>query len=153
MHGGNLTFIVNFIYSSLSFSVWPLLPTHCKCTGILLHLFTIVIQPLTHTLTQTHTQKHTDRERKRERERDGRTPLEGDRPFAEMFTRQHVTFIRDRYPCSWRKSNPYSQQWSGRRFILSCFNRLNFLDRSKYAVSRSCINLTSFLLVSGMLSF
>jgi hypothetical protein len=42
--------------TSLSFLVWPLLPTHCRCRGLLLHLITLHD---THARTHTHTHTHT----------------------------------------------------------------------------------------------
>jgi hypothetical protein len=38
-----------------------------------------------------------------------------DQPVAETSTWQHTTLTRDRHPCPWLDSNPYSQQASGRR--------------------------------------
>ena len=61
------------------------LPTHCRCRGLLLYLITLND---THTNTYAHTHTHTH------------THLVGllwttDRPVARTFTRQYTTCIRD----------------------------------------------------------
>jgi len=78
----------------LSFLVWPLLPTPCRCTGLLLHLITP---------NDTHT--HTF----------GRTPLDEGSARRRTSTWQRTTFTRHKLPCHWRDSNPQSQQKRGRR--------------------------------------
>jgi len=84
--------------------VWPLLPTHCRRRGWLLHLITL-------NDTHTHTHTHTS----------GTLPQTVellwtmDRPFAETFAWQHTTITRSRHPCPRQDSNPQSQQASGRK--------------------------------------
>jgi len=45
--------ITGIVYIWRSFLVWPLLPTHCGCRALLLHL--IISLSLSHTHTHTHT--------------------------------------------------------------------------------------------------
>jgi hypothetical protein len=80
-----------------SFLVTPLLPTHCRCIGLFLHLMTF---------GDTHTHTHTY---------SVRLLWTKDRAFAGTSTWQHTIFTRDRHPCPWRDSNPQYQQASGRR--------------------------------------
>jgi hypothetical protein len=70
----------------LSFLLWPLLPIHCRCRALLLHLIT-----LRNTQTHTHTHKHTL----------SKTPLDWRSPIAETTTLQHTPDI----PCFLRDSN------------------------------------------------
>jgi len=72
------------------FLAWPLLPTHCKCTGLLLHLIT---------LNDTHTHTHTL----------GRTPL--DKRSARcrnlyLTTKQHLQQTDSHAPGGIRTRNP-----------------------------------------------
>jgi hypothetical protein len=52
-YGTRTLFHVPSVISFLSFPVCPLLPTHCRCSVLLMHLIT-----LTDTHTHTHTQLH-----------------------------------------------------------------------------------------------
>jgi hypothetical protein len=84
-------FLTFFLFLFLSFLVWPFLPIHYRCRGLLLYLVTL-----------------------------GDTDSVGlikvrDQPVAETSTWQHTTLIRDRHPYRWRDSNPQSQQTNGRR--------------------------------------
>ena len=72
----------------LSFLVWPLLPAHCRCRGLLLHQIT-----LTHTHTHAVGFLWTR-----------------DRPVGETSTWQHTTLTTDRHSCPRRDSNPQYQQ-------------------------------------------
>jgi hypothetical protein len=47
-----------FLSFFLSFLIWPLLRTHCRCRGLLLHLLTLNVS-LSRSLSLTHTHTHT----------------------------------------------------------------------------------------------
>jgi hypothetical protein len=81
---------MKFFLSSL---VWPLVPTHCRCRGLLLHL-----------ITHSDTQKHSVG-----------LLWTSDQLVAETSIWQQTTLTRDTYPCPQRDSNPQSQQASARR--------------------------------------
>ena len=91
-------FVVRNLYP---FLVWTLLPSYCKCIGLLLHLIT-----LNHTHTHTHT--HTIG-----------LLWTRDQPDAETSTWQQTTYRRDRHACPGRNSNPQSQQaWGPKTYAL-----------------------------------
>jgi hypothetical protein len=83
------TFFLSF-YFRLSFLVWPLLPTHCKCRGLLLDMITLND---THSVWLLWTR---------------------DRVAAETST-WHTTLTTDGHPRPRRDSNPQSQHASGPR--------------------------------------
>ena len=68
----------------LSFVVWPLLPTHCKCRGLLSHLITLN-DTQTHSVGLLWTNDQTD---------------------AETSTWQHTILTRDRRACPRRDFEP-----------------------------------------------
>ena len=76
--------------SSVLILVWPLIPTHCRCSGGIFHM-------ITHTHTHTHSWQNSSGQ--------------GIRPSVW----QHTTFTRDKHPCPRWDSNPHSQQTSGLR--------------------------------------
>jgi len=78
----------------VSFFVWLLLLTHCRCRGLLLHLIT-----LNDTHTHTHTHTHSV----------GLFWMR-DLSVAGTCTWQHAKFSRDRHPCPRWNSNPQSYQ-------------------------------------------
>jgi len=81
------TFLTVFF---LSFLLWPLLPTHCRCRGLLSYVIT-----LRHTTV-------------------GRTHLdEGSARRRDLYRTTHN--IHKRHPRPWRDSKPQSQEASGRR--------------------------------------
>jgi hypothetical protein len=80
-----LTYFIPF------FKFWPLLPTHCRCRGLVLHLITLKD---THSVELLWTR---------------------DQPVAETSTWQHATLTRDKHLCPRRYSNQQYQQASGRR--------------------------------------
>ena len=76
------------------FLVLHVLPTHCRCRGLLLYLITLND---THTHTHTHAHAHTP----------GRTTWTTDRPVTKTFMRQYTTCIRDIHAlCGIRIRNP-----------------------------------------------
>ena len=76
--------------------VWPLLPTHCRCRVLVLHL--IVLNG-----AHTHTPHSVG------------LSWTKDRPVAETSTRHRTTFTRERRAWPRRNSNPQSQNANGRR--------------------------------------
>ena len=82
-----LSFSLSLFLSSL---VWPLLPTHRMCRGLLLCFITLN----DHTHTHTHTHIFVGLVWMR------------DRPVAETSTWQYTTSTRDRHPFPRRDSNP-----------------------------------------------
>ena len=82
------------------FLVWPLLHTHCRCTGL-------PLRQITPNDTQTHAQTHTHTHKRYDSSGRGIGP-------SQTSTWQNTTFTRDRHPWPRRNSNPHSQQASGR---------------------------------------
>ena len=85
----------------LSFLVSPLIPTHCRRRGLLLHLIT---------LSDTHTHTHSLSLSLSLSLSVGLLWI-GDQPEAETSTWKHTTFTKDEYPYPRRDLNPQSQHY------------------------------------------
>ena len=69
-------------FLSLSFFIWPLLLTHCRCTGLLFHVITLSDTPHLVGLLWTKGQ-----------------------PVADTLTPKHTTLTRDKHPSTRQDSN------------------------------------------------
>jgi hypothetical protein len=75
-HNITNTYEISTLSFILHFSVWTLLPTHCRCRGLLLRLIALRHTPHSVGLLLT-----------------------SDQPVAETSTWHHTTFTTDRHPC------------------------------------------------------